>query len=109
MGGPIFKLLIVCGQQSLSIFCAGVFLSFAGHFFLLMSSGSLADQIFVSVSGIAIMILVASYISWSKRQDHAFSSQFARKPALQICEPALPAGDSAPPRLGGYSVMRASR
>jgi len=26
------KPLILCGQQSLSIFCAGVFLSFAGHF-----------------------------------------------------------------------------
>jgi hypothetical protein len=106
---PIFKPLILCGQQSLSIFCAGVFLSFAGHFFLLTSSGSLAEQIFVSVSGIAIMTLVASYISWSKRQDHAFSSQFARKPTLQVCEPALPAGDPALPRLGGYSVMRASR
>jgi len=106
---PIFKPLILCGQQSLSIFCAGVFLSFAGHFFLLMSSGSLADQIFVSVSGIAIMILVASYISWSKRQDQAFSSQFARKPALQVCEPALPAADPASPRLRGYAVMPASR
>jgi hypothetical protein len=55
------------------------------------------------------MTLVASYISWSKRQDHAFSSQFARKPALQVDEPALPAGDPVLPRLGGYSVMRASQ
>jgi hypothetical protein len=34
-----------------------------------MSSGSLFAQIFVSVTGIAIMTVVAYYISWSKRQD----------------------------------------
>jgi hypothetical protein len=61
--------LIVCGQQSLAVFCVGVFLSFVGHFELLMSSGSLFAQIFVSVTGISIMTLVAYYISWSKRQD----------------------------------------
>jgi hypothetical protein len=36
---------------------------------LMLSSGSIAAQIFVSVSGIAIMTLVAYYISWSKKQD----------------------------------------
>jgi len=36
---------------------------------LMMSSGSLFAQIFVSVTGIAIMTIVAYYISWSKRQD----------------------------------------
>jgi hypothetical protein len=64
-----FDPLIVCGQQSLAVFCVGVFLSFVGHFELMMSSGSLFAQIFVSVTGIAIMTLVAYYISWSKRQD----------------------------------------
>jgi hypothetical protein len=61
--------LIVCGQQSLAVFCVGVFLSFVGHFELMMSSGSLFAQIFVSVTGISIMTVVAYYISWSKRQD----------------------------------------
>ena len=60
---------IVCGQQSLAVFCVGVFLSFVGHFELMMSSGSLFAQIFVSVTGIAIMTIVAYYISWSKKQD----------------------------------------
>ncbi len=64
-----FDPLIVCGQQSLAVFCVGVFLSFVGHFELMMSSGSLFAQIFVSVTGIAIMTMVAYYISWSKRQD----------------------------------------
>jgi len=65
----IFDPLIVCGQQSLAVFCVGVFLSFIGHFELMMSSGSLFAQLFVSVTGIAIMTVVAYYISWSKRQD----------------------------------------
>ena len=65
----IFRPLIVCGQQSLAVFCLGVFLSFAGHFALLLSWGSLLAQILVSVSGVAIMTLAAYYISWSKRQD----------------------------------------
>ena len=65
----MFDPVIVCGQQSLAVFCVGVFLSFVGHFELMMSSGSLFAQIFVSVTGIAIMTVVAYYISWSKRQD----------------------------------------
>jgi hypothetical protein len=65
----VFDPIVVCGQQSLAVFCVGVFLSFVGHFELSMSSGSLFAQIFVSVTGIAIMTIVAYYISWSKRQD----------------------------------------
>jgi hypothetical protein len=65
----IWEPVIKCGQQSLAVFCVGVFLSFVGHFMLMLSSGSVAAQIFVSISGIAIMTLVAYYISWSKKQD----------------------------------------
>ena len=65
----VFDPVIVCGQQSLAVFCVGIFLSFVGHFELMMSSGSLFAQIFVSVTGIAIMTIVAYYISWSKKQD----------------------------------------
>lgn len=65
----VFDPLVVCGQQSLAVFCVGVFLSFVGHFALMMSSGTLLSQILVSVTGIALMTIVAYYISWSKRQD----------------------------------------
>ena len=81
----MFDPVIVCGQQSLAVFCVGVFLSFVGHFELSMSSGSLFAQIFVSVSGIAIMTIVAYYISWSKRQDKPVKPPAAAKP------PAAPA------------------
>jgi hypothetical protein len=66
---PVFKPLIVCGEQALPVFCAGVLLSLAGHFVLVTGSGSPAQQILVSLSGVTIMTLVASYASWSKRQD----------------------------------------
>ena len=65
----IFRPLIICGQQSLAVFCLGVFLSFAAHFALLLSWGSLLAQFLVSAGGLAIMTLAAYYISWSKRQD----------------------------------------
>jgi hypothetical protein len=66
----IFDPLIKCGQQSLAVFCFGVFLSFAGHFALMISSGSLLAQILVSVGGLAIMTLVAYYLTWSRQQDN---------------------------------------
>ena len=75
----VFDPLVVCGQQSLAVFCVGVFLSFVGHFALIMSSGSLLSQIFVSVAGIAIMTIVAYYISWSKRQDKPLPKPAAAK------------------------------
>jgi hypothetical protein len=66
---PVFDPLIKCGEESLAVFCVGVFLSFIGHFALLVSSGSVIMQLLVSTGGIAIMTIVAYYISWSKQQD----------------------------------------
>ena len=66
---PVCKPFILCGQQSLAVFCVGVFLSFAGHLALMTGSGSLAAQVAVSLIGLALMTLVATYISWSKQQD----------------------------------------
>jgi hypothetical protein len=66
---PVFDPAIKCGEESLAVFCVGVFLSFIGHLTLIMSSGSVMMQILVSASGIAVMTIVAYYISWSKQQD----------------------------------------
>lgn len=69
---PILK----CGEQWLSAFCAGVFLSFAGHLALLTTPNSLAMQVLVSAAGISIMTGITYYISWSKRQDLRSSLAF---------------------------------
>lgn len=65
----IFEPMIRCGQQSLEVFCVGVFLSFVAHFLLTLSSGSILVQVAISVVGIALLCAVAYYRSWSKRQD----------------------------------------
>src|SRR5215469_13103786 len=62
---PVMK----CGEEWLTSFCVGVFLSFAAHFVLITGPNSVAMQILVSVSGIALMTAIAYYISWSRRQD----------------------------------------
>ncbi len=72
---PIFRPLIVCGEQSLAVFCVGVFMSFAGHFALITGSGSLLAQVLVSAAGIAAMTLVAYCISWSRQQDALLPSR----------------------------------
>ncbi len=66
---PIFEPLVKSGEQSVAVFCVGVFLSFIGHFMLTISSGSVLTQILVSAAGIATLTLVAYYIAWSKHQD----------------------------------------
>jgi hypothetical protein len=80
---PVLRPLIICGQQSLAVFCAGVLLSFAGRLVLITNSGSLVEQILVSVSGIAIMTLVATYVSWSKRQDRPLARRMVRSASLK--------------------------
>ena len=71
---PALQPVVKCGEEWLAVFCAGVFLSFAGHFILITGPNLLAMHILVSIAGISVMAGVAYYVSWSKRQDY--------KPAL---------------------------
>jgi hypothetical protein len=98
---PVFRPLIICGQQSLAVFCVGVFLSFAAHLALITSSGSLMEQVVVSVTGLALMTLVAYYITWSRQQDEplrvasaeARRPDRARKSSVETAPDALASGD----------------
>jgi hypothetical protein len=67
----IFRPAIKCGQQSLEVFCSGIFLSFAAHFVLVDISGAIWMQIVVSIVGILMMTALAYYRSWSKNADKA--------------------------------------
>ena len=73
--------LIKCGQQSLEVFCVGIFLSFVAHFVLMLSWGTVWAQLGVSVIGIALLCGVAYYKSWSKKLDKPASK--TPKPATQ--------------------------
>ena len=70
---PVFRPLIKCGQQSLEVFCVGVFLAVGAHVALVEISGTIWMQIAVSVVGITLMTAVAYYRSWSKNADKAKS------------------------------------
>jgi hypothetical protein len=65
----VLQPVVKSGEEWLAVFCAGVFLSFAGHFVLITGPNSLAMHVLVSIAGCSIMAAVAYYVSWSKRQD----------------------------------------
>jgi hypothetical protein len=71
---PALQPVLRSGEEWLAVFCAGVFLSFAGHFILITGPNLLAMHFLVSIAGISVMAAVAYYVSWSRRQDY--------KPAL---------------------------
>lgn len=50
---------IRCGQESLAVFCASIFLSFTAHFLLVEIDGSPLAQIGASLAGIAILFALA--------------------------------------------------
>ncbi|MBR0796835.1 OpgC domain-containing protein [Bradyrhizobium jicamae] len=68
---PVFRPMIKCGQQSLEVFCSGVFLAVIAHLVLVEVSDSIWMQIVVSAIGIALMTALAYYRSWSKKVDKA--------------------------------------
>lgn len=86
----IFDPLIKCGQQSLQVFCVGIFLSFVAHFILLLSWGSFWAQLGVSLGGIAILTAVAYYGNWSKKQDKPTAKPMP--PKGQAAQPSPAAG-----------------
>jgi hypothetical protein len=66
---PWMMAMIRCGENSLSIYCLGVLLSFLAHLVLVEVSGGLAMQIAVNVAGIALMILAATLLTWETQLD----------------------------------------
>ncbi len=66
---PVLRPAILCGQNSLEIFCLGVFLAFAAHFAKVEFSGGLIMQVVVSALGILIMIAAAWVITWYKEVE----------------------------------------
>ena len=55
---------LICGRNSLYIFCLGILLSVLGHLVLNEFFGGLAMQFVVSVAGVVIMIAVAALLEW---------------------------------------------
>ena len=72
---PLTKPLVLCGQQSLEIFCLGILLSALGHFVLSEYNSGIVTQGFVNLAGILIMCLTAKMIDWYKSVGRMAPSQ----------------------------------
>jgi hypothetical protein len=68
---PVLRHAILCGQHSLEIFCAGVFLSFVAHVVLLEWMPGAAAEIAVSASGVLLMVGLAWLMTWYQGIDVA--------------------------------------
>jgi hypothetical protein len=69
--------LVLCGQQSLEIFCLGILLSALGHFVLSEYNSAIAVQLAVNLAGILAMCLTASMLDWYKTKSGAMVSRSA--------------------------------
>jgi len=56
--------LVLCGQNSLDVFCAGIFLALVGHFLMVEISDSLPMQLAINAGGILAMVALAYLITW---------------------------------------------
>ena len=63
---PAAKPVILCGQQSLEIFCLGILLSALGHFVLSEYDSGIVIQLAVNVGGVLLLFLTAKMIDWYK-------------------------------------------
>jgi hypothetical protein len=81
---PIFRPMILCGQQSLEVFCFGVFLAAAAHIVLVEVSNALWMQLLVSIVGIALMTGLAYYRSWSKKLDKQVAKPTLVSPTIGV-------------------------
>lgn len=73
--------VILCGQNSLYVFCLGIVLSVLGHFVLSDIDAGVGMQIAVNLVGIAVMIATAALMQW-------FKSASRRSPAEPSVHPA---------------------
>ncbi|MFB6450580.1 OpgC domain-containing protein [Bradyrhizobium tunisiense] len=87
----IWQPLIKCGQQSLEVFCVGIYLSFIAYFILQATSDNVPSQLLVGAGGLSVMTAVAYYRSWSKRADktvhanlHSQTGKDGHKPVSEL-------------------------
>ena len=61
--------IIRCGENSLSMYCLGVLLSFIAHVILVEYFATFAMQLAVTIAGIAVMIVAATLTTWMSQLD----------------------------------------
>lgn len=81
------KPLVLCGQQSLEIFCVGILLSALGHFVLSEYDAAISIQLLVNLAGILVMCLTAIMLNWYKTMGR---TQLPRSAAVQSARGSRP-------------------
>ena len=71
---------VICGRNSLHIFCLAILLSVLGHLALNEFFGGILMQIVVSAVGIGIMISVAALMEWFAAAQRTSGSTAIRAP-----------------------------
>jgi hypothetical protein len=87
----IWRPLVTCGQQSLEVFCVGIYLSFVGYFILETITDGILAQLLVGIGGLSIMTAVAYYRSWWKQIEKSVHAHPNRSAARE--EPGAPIGE----------------
>ena len=80
--------VVLCGQQSLEIFCLGILLSALGHFVLSEYDSAMGIQLVVNLVGILVMCLTAGMINWYKTKGRAVATRTAsaRSSAINLTD-----------------------
>jgi hypothetical protein len=89
----LLRPLVLIGQHSLPIFCLGVFLSFAAHWFLVQIEGDVVAQILVSLAGMMAMVGAAWLLDRFKAVPDHF--ELSGEPSKGLPKQATP--ESATP------------
>jgi len=64
LGWRAMRPVIICGQNSLEVFCFGILLALLGHFILVEISDAVLVQILVNAAGIGLMIGLGYLLAW---------------------------------------------
>ena len=80
MASQAARPFVICGRNSLHIFCLGILLSVLGHLVLNEFFGGIPMQLAVSAAGIAIMIGVAALMEWFAAAQRASGGTALRAP-----------------------------
>jgi len=75
------KPLVLCGRQSLEVFCLGILLSALGHFVLSEYESGVPSQLAVNIVGIVAMCLTAKLIDWYRDKGRTPAPQIVGNPA----------------------------
>jgi hypothetical protein len=78
LGSRWARPIIICGQNSLHVFCLGIVLSVLGHFVLAEIYAGVSMQVTVNLVGVALMVATAALLQWFKT-----ASRRPRSPSIQ--------------------------